>query len=55
MQLLFSDMHDTIEAKFIRHRAKAWFLPPGEPLPKMRCGQGPFRWVGGGGGGGGLL
>lgn len=43
LQLLFSNAEDTIEAKYIRHPAVAWFLPAGAEPPRMRCGTGPTR------------
>lgn len=42
-QLLFSNAQDSIEAKYIRHPAAAWFLPAGTAPPRMRCGSGPAR------------
>ncbi|PRW59351.1 cullin-associated NEDD8-dissociated 1 isoform B [Chlorella sorokiniana] len=42
-QLLFSNAEDSIEAKYIRHPAVAWFLPAGAAPPRMRCGAGDTR------------
>ncbi|KAL4859991.1 Peptidyl-prolyl cis-trans isomerase B [Chlorella vulgaris] len=41
--LLFTNDVHKVDAKFIRHPALAWFLPPAEPQPCMRCGSGQAR------------
>lgn len=44
-QLLYTNDRHTVDARFIRHPAHAWFLRPADPEPTMRCGHGQQRCV----------
>lgn len=45
LQLLYTNDEHTVNARFIRHPAHAWFLHPADPQPTMRCGHAQQRCV----------
>ncbi|PSC76373.1 hypothetical protein C2E20_0444 [Micractinium conductrix] len=42
-ELVYTNDEHTVDVRFIRHPAQAWFLSAGDAAPRMRCSEGGTR------------